>query len=559
MRTTGAIKRLIGMGLTALAASTPVSAAEYLDGDLRVSGFVRAQTAISTTNDKNTANTQLGKQDNPDFNLNRVWGIADFDYRPSSLRNGLFDSVRIFSRIKLAYDLTEDLSGGIDKYDAFSASNNLKDRGTMMNASNNTASADIWELFVDVRKGNFWTRLGRQNIVWGESDGVRLLDIVNPLDNAWHPFEGGGELFDHRRVPLWMARFTYQLPIKDMSVDFFYNPGDFVPTVQADIGSPWNVNPLARNGVGDPANDPFLGSLSVAPFGPVVPFSLFPGTTFVIADDTNDRRGDDQWGIRLLGSVGSFNYTLNYLSLIDQDGVTSATGTTTLFGAPIDIGGGVFVPNAIATLPALEVTHERLDIAGASFNWYSDSIATVFRGEMSYTFDKPFAKSTSNLVFPAPGAPPLNPQDALGVAHRDEIKVMLGIDRPTFVFSKTRTMNISAQVIYTERENIDLITDMNGARVRDNETQLTLQLSQPFNNDQFYVEFFGLYDLDDGYWLQPQVRWQPGNNWRVWAYYNAFGGSEDQTTSDGTGTKTNRSIAVFDHADELNLAVSYQF
>lgn len=335
-----------------------------------------------------------------------------------------------------------------------------------------------------------------------------------------------------------------------MSVDFFYNPGDFVPTVQADIGSPWNVNPLPRNGVADPADNPFLGSLSVG-----FPFSgttLAPGTTFIVADDTNDRRGDDQWGIRLLGSVGSFNYTLNYLSLIDQDGVTSATDSVSLFIPNVNQG-------PVATLPVLEVTHERLDIAGASFNWYADSLATVFRGEMSYTFDKPFAKSTSNLVFPAPGAPPLNPQDSLGVAHRDEVKVMLGIDRPTFVFSKTRTMNISAQVIYTERENIGLITDMNGARVRDNETQVTLSLSQPFNNDQFYVEFFGLYDLDDGYWLQPQVRWQPGENWRVWAYYNAFGGSEDQTTSDGQGTKTNRSIAVFDHADELNLAISYQF
>ena len=527
---------LVGVAVMAASASPSVMAKPYLDGDLNITGFVRAQTAISTTNDKNTANTQLGKQDNPDFNLNRVWGIADFDYRPESLRKGTFDSVRLFSRIKFAYDLTEDLSGSIDEYDAFPASNNLKDRGTMMNASNDTASAEIWELFVDVRKGNFWTRLGRQNVVWGESDGVRLLDVVNPLDNAWHPFEGGGELFDHRRVPLWMARFTYQLPIKDMSVDFFYNPGDFVPTVQADIGSPWNVNPLPRNGIADPADDPFLGSLSVG-----FPFSgttLAPGTTFIVADDTNDRRGDDQWGIRLLGSVGSFNYTLNYLSLIDQDGVTSATDSVSLFIPNIN-------QDPVATLPVLEVTHERLDIAGASFNWYAESLATVFRGEMSYTFDKPFAKSTSNLVFGPMG--PINSQDALGVAHRDEMKIMLGIDRPTFIFSKTRTMNISAQVIYTERENINLDTDINGLPARKDETQLTLSLSQPFYGDQLFLEFFGLVDLDDGYWLQPQLRWQPGDDWRVWAYYNAIGGSEE------------RSIAAFSHTDELNFAVSYQF
>jgi hypothetical protein len=525
------------LGFTLLSNSPIAVAAEYLNGDLRVSGFMRAQTAISTTNDKNSANTALGKSDNPDFNLNRVWAVTDFDYRPSSLRNGLFDNVRFFSRIKLAYDLTADSSGGVDNYDAFPASNNLKDRGTMMNASNNTSSAEIWELFADFKKGNLWTRIGRQNIVWGESDGVRLLDIVNPLDNSWHPFEGGGELFDHRRIPLWMARFTYQLPIKDMSIDAFYNPGDFVPTVQADIGSPWNVNPLPRDGVAEPGNDPFLSSLWVGnPFS-FTPFA--PGTTFLIADDTNDRRGDDQWGIRLLGSIGNFNYTLNYLSLIDQDGVISASNSVSLF-TPFDA-----VNPPITVLPVLQNTHDRLDIVGASFNWYSDNIATVFRGEMTYTFDKPFAKSASNLVFGMFG--PINPEDALGVAERDEMKVMLGIDRPTFVFSKTRTMNISAQVIYTEREKINLATDINGSAARKDETQVTLLLSQPFNNDQFFVEFFGLYDLDDGYWLQPQVRWQPGNNWRIWAYYNAFGGAEE------------RSIAVFDHADELNLAVSYQF
>ncbi len=303
---------------------------------------------------------------------------------------------------------------------------------------------------------------------------------------------------------------------------------------------------MPRDGVADPA-DGFL--VTGSPFGP----TLAAGTTFIIADDTNDKRGDTQWGIRLLGSVGSFNYTLNYLSLIDQDGVISATGSVPIFTPTPPTPAGP----PVAVLPVLEVTHERLDIAGASFNWYADGIATVFRGEMSYTFDKPFANSPLNLVFGMMG--PINPLDAAGVSERDELKVMLGIDRPTFVFSDTRTMNISAQIIYTERENIDLITDLNGAKVRDNETQVTLQLSQPFNNDQFFVEFFGLYDLDDGYWLQPQVRWQPGDHWRVWAYYNAFGGSEDQTTSNGLGTKTNRSIAVFDHADELNLAISYQF
>lgn len=492
--------------------SADVIGAEYLDGDVRISGFVRSQVAVSTTSDRNTANAALGKADDHDLNLAKVWGVLDIDYRPRLARDAFLDDFHIFTRLRFGYDATQDLGGGLDGYDAFPATNGLDDRWTMLNASNDRSSAEIWELFADFKKQDLWVRIGRQNIVWGESDGVRLLDIVNPLDNSWHPFEGGGELFEHRRIPTWMVRATYNLPIKGLSLDGFINPGDFVPTIQADIGAPWNVNPLPR---GDA-------------------LALVPPGTFLIDDDTNDKRGDTQWGIRLLGEVGNFNYTLNYLSLIDQDGVISTQGVVPIF-APSPPAPPFTL---VAVLPVLVNQHERLDILGASFNFNSESLAAVLRGEMTYTFDKPFAAS------PPPSNPPWL---SFGEVERDEWKIMLGIDRPTFVFSKSRSMNISAQVIYTRRETVDINTDINGSAARKDETQFSLLLSQPVNNDQLYFEFFGLYDLDDGYWWQPQIRWQPGNNWRVWAYYNMFGGAED------------RSIAVFDYADEINVAISYQF
>lgn len=175
--------------------SAEVNGAEYLDGDVRISGFVRSQIAVSTTSDRNTANAALGKADDHDLNLAKVWGILDIDYRPRMARDAFLDDFRIFTRLRFGYDATQDLGGGLDGYDAFPATNGLDDRWTMLNASNDRSSAEIWELFADFKKQDLWVRIGRQNIVWGESDGVRLLDIVNPLDNSWHPFEGGGELF----------------------------------------------------------------------------------------------------------------------------------------------------------------------------------------------------------------------------------------------------------------------------------------------------------------------------------------------------------------------------
>ena len=43
------------------------------------------------------------------------------------------------------------------------------------------------EAYVDVKfRGGFSLRAGRQQIIWGESDGFRLLDRANALDLSWH-------------------------------------------------------------------------------------------------------------------------------------------------------------------------------------------------------------------------------------------------------------------------------------------------------------------------------------------------------------------------------------
>jgi len=496
--------------LALLLASASQAELEYLDGQLRVSGFIRAQTAVNTTGATNDANAALGVKSEPDLNLFRIWSTVDIEYLPRLDGDSLFDDVRWFTRIRAVYDGTQDISGGVSAYNAFPNKNAFDNDYTLARASSDTESIEFWEAFVDLRKGPLWTRIGRQNIVWGEADAVRLLDTVNPLDNSWHPFEGGGEVFDHTRIPLWMIRATFDLP-NGYSVDGFINPGDFVPTNNPDIGAPWNVNPLPRDG-----------------FGGV------PPGTFLVSDDVDKWRGKTQAGIRLLGSLGTdFNYTLNYLSLIDQDGVVETVGAVPFFAPPPAPPGP-----PVAVLPVLAQTYDRVNMVGGSFNANLDSLALVVRGELLYAFDKRFARS----------APPRNPPpSSLGAEKRDEYKILLGFDRPTFIFSQTQTMNISGQVIYTRRESGPIAIDINGAPARKQETLLTLTLSQPFYGSQYTADFLTVYDTDSAYWVQPQLRWQPNNQWRVWAYYNWFGGSE------------NRSFGAFDHMDELNFAVSYQF
>ena len=50
-------------------------------------------------------------------------------------------------------------------------------------------------------------RLGKQQVVWGETDSFRMLDRANPLDLTWHQVY---ESWDDLRVPLWMIKGLWE-------------------------------------------------------------------------------------------------------------------------------------------------------------------------------------------------------------------------------------------------------------------------------------------------------------------------------------------------------------
>src|SRR6185295_16386887 len=63
---------------------------------------------------------------------------------------------------------------------------------------------ELREAYVDTKlKGAPLSfRIGRQQVIWGESDQFRIMDIWNPLDVTWH-FQQ--ESWDNIRVPLWLV------------------------------------------------------------------------------------------------------------------------------------------------------------------------------------------------------------------------------------------------------------------------------------------------------------------------------------------------------------------
>ncbi|MGH7962076.1 MAG: DUF1302 family protein, partial [Candidatus Binatia bacterium] len=104
---------------------------------------------------------------------------------------------------------------------------NFVDKGTRENLV--FPENEFREMFLDmnfgyVGPGELSFRLGRQQIVWGESDLFRSLDIINPLRVDQNSLVG--ERFDDYRTPLWFIKFLYNMgtvgPFSDIGVEPFY-------------------------------------------------------------------------------------------------------------------------------------------------------------------------------------------------------------------------------------------------------------------------------------------------------------------------------------------------
>jgi hypothetical protein len=70
------------------------------------------------------------------------------------------------------------------------------------------------DLFLDLDFGevgghNFAMRIGNQQIVWGESDLFRSIDVINPLRIDQNG--PAGEKFDEFRSPIWAVKFLYNI------------------------------------------------------------------------------------------------------------------------------------------------------------------------------------------------------------------------------------------------------------------------------------------------------------------------------------------------------------
>ena len=352
---------------------------------------------------------------------------------------------------------------------------------------------DLWECYIDLSRGPWFFRLGRQNLAWGETDIFRLLDGINPLDNT---FGGPFEDLDDRRIPLWMLRGTYNFgtigPVSALTLEGFWVPGF------------WDarVAPMSPNGT------------AYAPPQPPTPLPTYiitPGKTV----------SNSRWGVRVMALLAdNFNVSVgHYKSYLDIPALRLGVGKS-----PLDAWTEL-------TFPAVQVT-------GGSLSFWEEHTDVIVRTEVAWFWDEPVFIPEINtplvaLPFQIPGIPGLPSNGE--IPKKDMLKFMIGLDKILWIrpLNPTKTFLISFQYFgtwvqgYDERMREPLAlypdpTDFSAAK--ETEGTITGLVNTEYLHGDLIPQLAVAYDVRGACLFQPQVNFifEP---FRVMVQYTAVVGN----------------------------------
>lgn len=150
---------------------------------------------------------------------------------------------------------------------------------------------ELREAFLQYSGDLTTVRLGKQQIVWGRADGIKLLDIVNPQSFREFILDD----FDQSRTPLW-SLFVEQT------------------VAGLDIQGFWLFDQIFNEA-------PPRGSIFEITAADFIPTFLAPPTGPVVINDIDrpgNRFADSEFGLQVAGLAGNWNFSLNFLHTFED-------------------------------------------------------------------------------------------------------------------------------------------------------------------------------------------------------------------------------------------------
>ncbi len=404
--------------------------------------------------------------------------------------------------------------------------NGLPDVGGQQGLRDNrhlaTQHDPIWNAYADVGKQRAWLRIGRQDLSWGETDGFRLLDMIEPLDNRFgFPLV---EDLDDRRIPLWMVRPSFHLgtvgALSNLTLDGYWVPG-ILDDQEAPIPPPGN------------------------PFGPPAPPGdveiHIPGKTL----------GNSRGGGRVFGTL--------------LNAVTLSLGHYVTFN---DIPSVRLEVRALAPQPEtpflIEYYGQQVTGASATFALPFDPYSIV-RAEAAHFWDERvfIVQENANLRallngFIAGGGRPVRGT----LPTRNVLRWMIGLDRNVWLrrLNPANTFLVSAQYFHTNIFDFDRaiaqpavssitfpavgLPGISTVPRKNDEIILTYFIGTLYRHGTIIPQVFGGYDTRGAHAIVPALTYQFGTNVQLTIKYAVI-----------TGTFAN--LGFFRDRDQLLLRAQY--
>jgi len=377
--------------------------------------------------------------------------------------------------------------------------------------------ATLRECYTDITIGKFYARLGKQQVVWGKTDGIKMLDVVCPMSLQ----EGLLDDFEDSRIPLWMLNLNYNFTpnyslqallvlefehnyIPVYGQEFFPYMGQFERTPLSTL--------YGLHAIHDALPPP------LQPFFPDAPLTV---RTADQPDPASNFHKESIFGFRFRGLWKGFFFSLCYLHTYDMFPTIYTDISPTLSPLGINI--------------TLTREYPRLDIFGLAFDkdvWFN----TVLRCEMVYY--KRDTLSTTDLTDPD------------GVKTSDQFQYALGLDH--FFF---RDYFTSFQLIQMIIPNYDrgrrLTDDIYGSRLAPLDrirTYLTFLCKADYKQETLFPEILLIYGANNGEWnIRPKVLYKVTDNLFVRFGFDIFEG------------KYNDPFGQFDRKDRVFMEWEYNF
>lgn len=380
---------------------------------------------------------------------------------------------------------------------------------------------EIRELYFDTDVGDrVHLRVGKQQIVWGETDFFHPTDLIQGYDYRWRSFLEGES--DELRKPLITANAKIDVPEANGSLQVVLRPG---LDRKRDIGNTYDI---------------FGGRWSEQPFQGT---DFLAGAIHYDYDHPDGRANSPTGGFRWTSTAGPVNYAFSYLNTFAPDFVLNPAANP-IGKTPTGALGDFFFP--------------KINVFGASVSSQIPAIDSVVNAEIAYQPDRYFNTGTGL---------PNGTQGSGPVIRKDIVQTTLRLDKELRLESLLGTNAaslFSVQIFDTWFQHFkssdDIVAQIGwSAPAKRHDTVVTTFLTLNYMSSRLNPTLAIGADVStrDAFVI-PSVTYVIGNHWRISAEADLFFSQHARTSPAQLGQST-YALAGFNHNDQLMVRTTYQF